>query len=76
VEVWTWLALRPYFYPAFGARPAGTLPALELYKTIGEKSYPNLIALPIGIGTVVSGAVLSMWASRGSKRSSKSRSRR
>jgi len=57
---------KNYYYP-----PAGTLPALELYKVIEKKDYPYRILLPIAITLIFISIYLTVWSTKSSKHPSK-----
>ncbi len=56
------------FYP-----PDGTLPWLELYRTVVERKYPYTAVLPVGIALIIAGVSLSIWAAGSSAHPSRSR---
>lgn len=59
------------YYP-----PDGTLPSLDLYKVVKKTDYPYRNILPIGIGLILVGVSLSVWAAKYSSKSRKKRERK
>lgn len=64
VYAYTYLPL--YYYP-----PNGTLPSFELYKVVVERKYPYHGFLPVSVGLIAAGAILSIWGTKSSKKPSR-----
>jgi len=56
--------LAAYYYP-----PSGNLTWLHLNKVVERVNYPSIGYLPVGVGLIIGGAVLSGWGARSSRRS-------
>ena len=63
-KVYTDEYLAAYYYP-----PSGDLPWLHLKKVVERVDHPSIGYLPVGVGLIIGGAVLSGWGARSSRRS-------
>lgn len=63
-KVYTDEYLAAYYYP-----PSGNLTWLRLNRVVERVNYPSIGYLPVGVGLIIGGAVLSGWGARSSKRS-------